>query len=225
MADFSQRPSWWAAPEGGWHPAEQRSGRSPGIPSARHPGAAAPGAGREFRVGRALRDGLRDGEMIFSDRRLAGIGGSTGGSTGGGTGGGVRIDLLVVAPSGVWVIDAKKWSAVSFRLSDRTGSVSQLRAGNQDLTALVVKLREDLAPVRGIVRDPSVPVRPAVAVLPEQCRLAAGLRFRLGKPVWCGDVLVGPPTALLQQIRRPGPLSHDQVVHIGHRLDEALLPG
>lgn len=218
MADFSQRPSWWVAPEGGWHPAERRFGRSPWPPSARHGGAAAASdAGREFRVGPALREGLRGGEMIFSDRRVAGIGASTGGRA--------RIDLLVVATSGVWVIDAKKWSAVSFRLSDRTGSVSQLRAGIQDLTPFVVKLREDLASVRGIVRDPSVPVRPAVAILPEQCRLAAGLRFRLGKPVWCGDVLVGPPTALLQQIRRPGPLTRDQVVHIGHRLDEALLPG
>ena len=214
MADFSRRPGSRHAPDGSWSPAPHRTAGPGGPPSVGRGTAPAPapwGVEREYRVGRALRDALRDGELIFSDRRIDGAAQTT--------------DHVVVATSGVWVIDAKRWKAVSFRATDDRGSVARLYAGDHDVTALVDGLCDCLFRVAAVVRDPSVPLRPAMAVLTEQCRFAAGLRFRLGKPIWHGDVLIGPPGVLVEQIRRSGPLTRDQVLHIGHRVDEALPPG
>ena len=214
MADFSRRPGSRHAPDGSWSPAPHRTAGPGGPPSVGRGTAPAPapwGVEREYRVGRALRDALRDGELIFSDRRIDGAAQTT--------------DHVVVATSGVWVIDAKRWKAVSFRATDDRGSVARLYAGDHDVTALVDGLCDCLFRVAAVVRDPSVPLRPAMAILTEQCRFAAGLRFRLGKPIWHGDVLIGPPGVLVEQIRRSGPLTREQVLHIGHRVDEALPPG
>lgn len=212
MADFSRRPGSRRVLDGSWSPVPHHTVGPGGPPSAGRGAVRAPwGLEREFRVGRVLRDALRDGELIFSDRRLAGAVATT--------------DHVVVATSGVWVIDAKRWKAVSFRVTDDRGSVERLYAGGHDVTVLVDGLCDCLSRVAAVVRDPSVPLRPAMAILTEQCRFVAGLRFRLGKPIWHGDVLIGPPGVLVEQIRRSGPLTRDQVLHIGHRVDEALLPG
>jgi hypothetical protein len=162
----------------------------------------------EYLVWTMLRHGLTGGEMILSDRRVPG---------GGGT-----VDLIVVAPSGVWVIDATKWTSVSY--GSKGTMAPRLYAGKHDVTSTVEKLYTYVIPVAGVVGDPSVPIHPAMAILVEQCDMWTGLRFRLGRPIRHEHVWICPPGLLLEEIRKPGPLSQHQIVHIGHRLDEALPP-
>lgn len=164
----------------------------------------------EYVVWRVLRDHLSRGEMIFSDRRVPGTA--------------ANVDHIVVASSGVWVIDAKRWKAMSVRPSGAAGAGTRLYCGEQDVTSHVAQLDGQVDPVARIVRDPSVAVRPAMVILPAQCTLRTGVRFRLGKAVHLGRVLICPPRLLIEQIGEPGPLGRDQVVHIGHRLDQALPP-
>lgn len=209
MADFSHRPGWRLEPDGTWHPPRQGAERSLGRASVQRAGPAAPPRREtEYRVGRILRDGSAGGEMIFSDRRVAGeLNG---------------IDHLVVAASGIWVVDAKKRSAMSYRATGPTRSAMRLRCGKQDVTAELDDLLVALDLVAHLVRDPQVSLHPAMAILPEQCNLVTGLRLRRGRTFTHGGVWIGPPRLLAEQIGHEGPLSQDQVVRIGHRLDEAL---
>jgi Nuclease-related domain len=208
MADFSHRPGWWLASDGTWHPPQQRSSRPLGLTSGRRGTALAPpGAQCEYRVSRILRQGLSDGE-IFSDRRVAGAAES--------------IDHIVVASSGVWVVDAKKRRAVSYRGAGPEGAVMRLYSGKDDITFELDNLAASLLVVGQLVRDSSVPLRSAMVVLPEQCRLMTGVRFRLGRSFEHDGILICPPRVLVEHVQQHGPVSHDQIVHIGHRLNEAL---
>jgi hypothetical protein len=156
-----------------------------------------------------LRERLTQGEMIFSDRQIDGAVG--------------WIDHLVVASSGVWAIDAKKRTGVWYRETSPSGGEILLYSGRQDISGQVEKLSRSLDAVSRLLRDASVPIRPAVAILPDQCRLITGLRLRMGKAVTHGSTVICSPAVLIEQISQPGPLTHDQVVRIGHRLDEALM--
>lgn len=243
MADVSSGPGWWLASDGKWYPphlhprvrAGPERAQQPVASVAAVPGGSGrsappwepvtgsssvrqtPGEGAwtgpradesEYLVWTMLRHGLSGGEMILSDRRVPGGEG--------------YVDLIVVAPTGVWVIDATKWASVSY--GSKGTMAPRLYAGKQDVTPTVEKLYSYVIPVAGIVGDPSVPIHPAMAILVEQCDMWTGLRFRLGRPIRHERVWICPPALLLDEIRKPGPLSQRQIVHIGHRLDEALPP-
>lgn len=208
MADVSNRLG--LPPDHRWRPPQQRPGGplpAPGGQRGARPEAAAPPE-TEYRTRRIIRDGLTGGELVFTDGRVPRTG--------------EHVDQLVVAASGVWVIDTKKRSDVSFRVAGTTGAAIRLTSAGRDVTSQLDHLSSCAYLVANLVRDPSVPVRPVMAVLPDQCRLLAGLRFHAGRSVTHGRVLICAPKALVAQIRQPGHLSRDQIAHVGHRLDESL---
>lgn len=212
MADFSHRPGWWLASDGRWYPPQLRPGAWAAAPgTGQHAGYAAGPVEVEYRVWGAIRDRLTTGEMIFSGRRVPGTAAS--------------VDHVVVAASGVWVVDAKKWKSMSERAVHASGGAPGHWRAMPDVAAHLQRLCADAAVVAGIVGDPSVPVHPVMAVLPDQCTFATALRLRRGRTLDHPDVVVCTPRTLVLQIKASATIGLDQVVRIGYRLDAALPHG
>lgn len=212
MADFSHRPGWWLASDGRWYPPQLRPGAWAAEPgAARRSGYAAGPVEVEYRVWRILRDQLSAGEMIFSGRRMPGTAAS--------------VDHVVVAPSGVWVIDAKKWKGMSTRAMQADAPAVGHSRATPDIAAHLQRLCADTATVAGIVGDPSVPVHPVMAVLPDQCAFATALRLRWGKTLDHPEVLICTPRTLVQQIKASDQLGLELVLRVGYRLDAVLAHG
>lgn len=162
----------------------------------------------EYRAISILRSGLVDAEMVLSDRRIIGAP--------------VSVELVIVASSGVWVIDGKKRDGLSVRGVDATGAVRELSYGKGDIAAQLRKLSEYSGVVAALVRDPGVPIRPVMVVLPDRCTVGTRLRLLRRKAFTHGTVLVASPQGLLQRVHQPGPLTREQVLRVGHRLDESM---
>ena len=68
-----------------------------------------------------LHRNLSDGEVILTDRRVPGTD--------------ANIDNVVVATSGVWIIDSKKWRGkIEYKASTLTGIDTHLFVGGEDKT-------------------------------------------------------------------------------------------
>jgi Nuclease-related domain len=94
---------------------------------------------------------LSQGHALFLHNRRRGPGARSG-----------DIDHIAVAPSGVFVIDAKHYADAKVRVR-RTGGLfrpvrEQLLIRGRDCTGLVESLRKQHAAVTGAIGDPSVPV-------------------------------------------------------------------
>ena len=125
-----------------------------------------------------------------------------------------NIDHIACAPSGVYVIDAKYYTAEPRvdRLGD--GSILRLHVGRADASELVVAIRRQLGIVAEVLADPGVPVR---AVL---CFVDAEWPDTNGFIV--DGVGVTSPAGLGELLRSPGPLTPDAIAAIHARLRDRL---
>ncbi len=145
---------------------------------------------------------LDDRAVVLSDRRLPG--------------GRASVDHVVVAPSGVWLVAARKLKGVV----DYRRDGGRLLVAGRDRTELTQVIGEAVAPVAGLVDDRSVPVHPALVLV--EADWGSPARILTKRPYWHGDVWIVWPAALIKMIGEPGPLDDGQVAEIGRRLELAL---
>lgn len=165
------------------------------------------GARGERIVGARL-DELRNEDMaVFHDLRVPGTR--------------ANIDHVVVAPSGIHVIDPKLYKG-RVELKDKGGlfrSDVRLLVGGRDRTKLVEKLASQILVVDRVTVDVALPT----VVTPVLCFVEAEWGI-FTKPLQLSGVHILWPKALMKLLRRPGPLSADQIDHAAQRIRERLRP-
>lgn len=163
----------------------------------------AKGAEGERRVASHLQRVIGERAIFLHDRRIPGSR--------------ANIDLLVVAPSGVWIVDAKYWSGrVEHR--DVGGWFStdlRLYVGGRDRSKVVVGMERQVSAVSQALADPDIPILPALCfVEAEWGWFAKPFRF---KGVW-----VTWAQRLTEMIAEPGPLAPDAMTAVAARLSAKL---
>ncbi len=163
------------------------------------------GAEGERRVAKALHDGLGDDAVILHDRRVPKTRGN--------------IDHLVIARSGVWVIDAKKYSGKVERRDVGGWFRTDLRlyVGGRDRTKLIGGLSWQTEAVRAAMDPATAPVHAVLTFVAAEWSLFA-------KPLRLDDVWICWPKKLPTLIRQAAPvLTSEQVDELARRLAEKLL--
>lgn len=132
-----------------------------------------------------------------------------------------NIDHLAVAPSGVWVIDAKCYSGQVAR-RDAGGwfsSDTRLYVGRHNCTKLVAAMAEQVAAVRTAIGTggAEVPVRPMLCFVDAEWGWFA-------KPFELQGVLVTWPRAACELLARPGPYPPAVTKLLAARLEDRLRP-
>lgn len=182
----------------GWAGASAHRQAAHGGRSGRDGIAWAKGAEGEVAVGHAL-DRL-PGVLVLHDRAVPG-------ST-------ANIDHIAVAPTGVYVVDAKQYAGEPHPVRIGDGSILRLRVGAADRTELVVGVRRQLGVVAEALEDPSVPVRAVLCFV--------GADWSEGKGFVVDGVGITSPGPLGELLAAPGPLSPERITAIHARLRERL---
>lgn len=161
------------------------------------------GSDGEHRLGRYL-ETLHDDEsiVVLHDRRIPGSR--------------ANIDHIVVAPTGVYVIDAKNYKGRVQRVDKGRFFATEwhLYVGRRDCTKLVTGMGRQLDTVRSVV-DGEADVRAAI------CFVAAEWSL-LARPFEIGGVWVGWAKALGKQLSSAGPLETDRIGVLARRIANAL---
>ena len=172
------------------------------------------GAVGERRVAETL-DSLRSDEVIvLHDRRIPRSK--------------ANIDHLVVASSGIHIVDAKRYKG---RIEIRgSGSLfrpgpNKLFIGGRDKTSLVDAMGKQVAAVESVIADLlDPPLDPEVRLInPALCFVEAEVGW-FAKPMVLDGVAITWRTELAKVIAQPGPLSPEHVLALGTRLAERLVP-
>lgn len=163
------------------------------------------GANGERALGAQL-DALRqEGMAVIHDRRLPGSRGN--------------IDHLVIAPSGVFVVDAKNYKGCVERI-DRGGWFStdyRLYVRRRDKTSLIGGMRKQVEAVEVLLGpDPA-----SARIIPVVCFVGADWPF-FASPLLFGDVHVLWPEALFKLLRTEGTLSVVEIARIERTLALSL---
>ena len=167
------------------------------------------GAAGEYLMGVTLHERLANGEVILTDRRLPGSQ--------------ANIDHIVVASSGVWVIDTKNWEGkISYKPVERGSVKMRLTVGGADRTETIEEIYRQVIPVANQVGNPTVPIQPAIAFVECEWSTSLALRNLFRKPIQHERVWISPPRMLTKMIVRPGPLNPESVQRIGYLLDASL---
>ena len=132
-----------------------------------------------------------------------------------------NIDHLAVAPTGVWVIDAKRYEGQVAK-KDVGGWFStdiRLYVGRRDCTKLVAAMSKQVAAVRAALGAEwaEVPVRPVLCFVDAEWGWFA-------KPFAMDGVLVTWGKAARELLVRPGPYAPESVELMAARLGERLRP-
>ena len=169
------------------------------------------GAAGEYLLAQSLHNSLSNGEVILEDRAVPGDD--------------ANIDAVVVASSGIWVIDAKNWSG-KIAVQDKGGPLGRdlhLTVDGRDRTDLTAAIYRYMVPVRNVVGDWSVPIHPAICFVNGDWTGVA-VRGLTNKPYQINNVWVTWPRALSAAIALPGPLTPTQVSALAAHLDASLPP-
>ena len=131
-----------------------------------------------------------------------------------------NIDHLVVCPSGVFVVDAKRYRNARPELRVEGGLLRPrtelLYVGGRDRTALVDGMRKQVALVRAALADqPEVPVQGMLCFVDADWPVFVG-SFTIH------DVAVVWPKKLKATLTEPGPLGPEQIADLQWRLHETF---
>jgi hypothetical protein len=169
------------------------------------------GAAGEERLAAFLERELGDAVILLHDRSIPGSR--------------ANIDHIAVGPSGVWAIDAKRYTG-TVRRRDVGGLFRtdvRVFVGGRDQTKLVKKLEPQLTAVRTALV--SVPAFSAIDVNGALCFTDSDWGFmNLGKPFAIDGVVVTYPGALRATLREPIRLSSDEAGRVAAHLALALPP-
>ncbi len=132
-----------------------------------------------------------------------------------------NIDHIAIGPSGVWVIDAKRYSGqvVKKDVGSWLRSDVRLFVGRRDCMKLVYAMSKQVDAVRDALGEEwaGVPIRPML------CFVDADWQW-FAKPFELAGVLVAKPQAAQEHIARPGPFPKATIDVIAGRLDQRLRP-
>ncbi|MGA2474724.1 MAG: nuclease-related domain-containing protein [Acidimicrobiales bacterium] len=162
------------------------------------------GGEAEERVGRLLSQGVGDGGLVLHGRRVPRSR--------------ANIDHIAVVPSGVWVIDTKRYRGRvrPGRPPGRFLGGRTLVVNGHDRGTLLAAARHQGALVEAVVG-------PGVAVHAVLC-FADGEWGCVARPARIGGVMVTWPKALVRVLAGPGPLEPDQRVALATRIARAFPP-
>ena len=162
-----------------------------------HETAWARGAAGEQRVAAALAKHLKPGVVVLHDRRIPGSR--------------ANIDHIAIAPSGVWVIDAKRYAGKVAVTRPLLGA-ARLTIAGRDRSALITGLANQVA----LVQTATAGLGHDVAVNGALCFVDAELPL-FGTLTFDGYALLHP-RALTRRINATGPLDDSQVLAIAGAL-------
>jgi hypothetical protein len=167
------------------------------------------GATGEYLIDTCLHRDLHDGEIILNDRRLPGGCGN--------------VDHVVVAPSGVWIIDTKhRKGRIEYKGQKGIFDADErLFIDGRDCTHLTDDLYAQVIPVASLIGDRSIPIHPALVFVNGDW--SSVVRLLMGKPYSHNGVYIAWPKALVSKIKGDGQLSPREVARIGSLLDSQLV--
>ena len=166
----------------------------------------AKGADGERRLAQRLTDELVDVAIVLHDRKVPGTRGN--------------IDHLVIAPNGVWVVDAKNYNG---RVEQRDvggwlTTDKQLYVNGRNQTKLITGLTWQVQAVKAALAPigfEQTPVHPVLCFVSSEWALFA-------KPFRLDGTLVTWPTRLLEEIRTAGPADQILVETLARQLSAKL---
>ena len=140
-----------------------------------------------------------------------------------------NIDHVVIAPSGLWIVDTKKWAGkIEYKGKRFDDPDMRLLVGGQDRTSKVEAIYNQVIPVAQLIDDldpgRSIDIRPALVFVGGNWSTKLTLLDLLNRPVIHDGVLIAAPKMLTKKINEPGPLQAELIQLLGERLDEQLKP-
>lgn len=133
-----------------------------------------------------------------------------------------NIDHLTVGPSGVFVIDAKKYADKQLEVRDKGTFFKpdpRLYVGGRDQTKLVTSVKRQVEVVRSALEGTDVTIHAVLCFV--------GARWPgvfSNKPLRVSDVTATYPVALGKLVAQEGSLTADQIREIGEQLAARLAP-
>lgn len=184
---------------------EQRDSSAPSTPS-RSTAAWAKGADGEERLGRQLSENLSDIGHVLHDRKVPKTRGN--------------IDHLVIAPSGIWIVDAKNYAGKVERrhVGGLFTGEDRLYVNGRNQTKLVEGLGWQRDAVHTVIEPigfGAVPIHRALCFTDSNW----GFRFRA---IRINGAIVTWAKDLIDQIREPGQVGPELVALIAHELSSKL---
>lgn len=163
------------------------------------------GSEGERRLAEDLSRRLGKNAVLLHDRRIPGSK--------------ANIDHLAIASSGVWAIDAKKYSGQLKRINKRAWFRTNYRVyvNGRDQTKLVPGLHRQASVVLDTLGDAEVPVHQALCFVDAEWGL-------FSKPFQIDGVWITYSKHLAGIIAEPGPFSKDDVLTIANLLARTLRP-
>jgi hypothetical protein len=173
------------------------------------------GAHGEYLMGGYLAEELAPGGRVLTDRQVPGDSDA-------------NVDHVVIASSGVWIVDSKKWAGEIHYRSPAFPSTDPnklLTVGGIDRTSSIAKIFRLVIPVAALIADRSVTVRAAIAFIEPTWGVREALHFRLGKGPYIHEgVLLAGGHGMIKAINEPGPLSSERVDELWRQLDARMPP-
>ena len=163
-------------------------------------------------MARALHEGLHEKAFILNDRSVPHRH--------------ANIDHVVVASSGVWIIDSKLWKGL-IQVKNVGGLLNptqKLLVDSRDESACTEKIYSQVIPIANILNDPGIPIRPALVFVDGNWGAGVTLRVLRQRPYEILGVMISWPRAVIARIAENGPLTPQAVAEIAKMLDEALPP-
>jgi hypothetical protein len=159
----------------------------------------------ERKLATSLQENLGDRAVLLHDRKVPGTRGN--------------IDHIVVASSGVWVVDAKNYSGLVQQRDVGGFFKVDLRpyVGGRDRSKVLDGLDWQVKAVITALGGESVPVSSAVCFTDAEWGWFA-------KPFTMRGVFVSGPNALARKIAETGPLTIDLIQNVAGHLSDALPP-
>ena len=185
---------------------EQRDSSARASTPSRSTVAWAKGADGEERLGRQLSENLSDIGHVLHDRKVPKTKGN--------------IDHLVIAPSGIWIVDAKNYTGKVERrhVGGLFTGEDRLYVNGRNQTKLVEGLdwqRDAVATVLEPIGFGAVPIHRALCFT----NSSWGLRFRA---IRIDGAVVTWATDLIKQIREPGPVEPEVIALLARELSSKL---
>ena len=173
------------------------------------------GAQGEYIMGTYLAADLAPGVHVLTDRKVPGDSEA-------------NIDHVVVASTGVWIIDSKKWAGeIRYRSPGfpSTDPRKYLTVDGKDRTSDIAKIYRLVIPVAGVIGDTKVPVHPVLAFIEATWGVKESLHFGRGKgPYEHEGVLISGGHSFIELINATGPLTTDAVESLWRKLDAHMPP-
>lgn len=162
------------------------------------------GAVGEERVAQILQERLGGTAVLLHDRKVPGTKGN--------------IDHIAIGPSGVWIIDAKRYKGKVEKRDKGTWFTSDIRlyVGGRDRSGLVEKMQWQYDAVETALDGHDVPIHRTLTFV------GAEWPIFFKKPLRFGEVWVSWPKKLAELIAQAGPLEPDDIESIARQLSERL---